>query len=78
MAEEITLKRAKGAGRKKGKKNQKHGRCFKSPSHQRYTNEARWVKNKARNIIKQMKKFPLYKPFNLNESVKYRVDSVMG
>ena len=57
--------------RRGGKTNRKHGRTKRKPSSQRYTLSRRWLKNKARNIIKQMKKFPNYKiPANLNADVK--------
>ena len=36
------------AVRKSGKKGRKIGRASRKPSHQRYTDEERWVKNKAR------------------------------
>ena len=39
--------------RKSGKKNRKFGRAGRRPSHNRYTMERRWVKNKARRIAKQ-------------------------
>lgn len=40
---------------KKGKKNRKHGRLKRKPSHNRYTIEKRWEKNKAKRIAKQEK-----------------------
>lgn len=58
---------------KKGKKNRKHGRCVKSPSHQRYNFYQRWIENKVRRIVKQMRKFPNYKPYNLSPTVKKEV-----
>ena len=33
--------------RKSGKKNRKYGRAGRKPSHNRYTIERRWVRNKA-------------------------------
>ena len=41
--------------RKGGKKNRKFGRAGRRPSHNRYTMEKRWEKNKARRIAKQQK-----------------------
>ena len=41
--------------RKSGKKNRKFGRAGRRPSHNRYTMERRWEKNKARRIAKQQK-----------------------
>lgn len=38
--------------RKGGKKNRKHGRAKRRPSHNRYTIEMRWIKNKARKAAK--------------------------
>lgn len=38
--------------RKGGKKNRKHGRVKRRPSHNRYTIEMRWIKNKARKAAK--------------------------
>ena len=38
--------------RKSGKKNRKHGRAARKPSHTRYNNEKRWEKNKARKAAK--------------------------
>ncbi len=63
--------------KRQGKKSRKIGRCIKKPSKQRYTNEERWIKNKARRIVKQMKKFPLYKAFNLNDDVSVKVAVMM-
>ena len=51
---------------KKGKKNRKIGRTDRSPSHQLYNQQERWIKNKARKIAKHLKKFPKYKPFNVD------------
>jgi hypothetical protein len=38
--------------RKSGKKNRKYGRGLRKPSHNRYTMERRWEKNKARKAAK--------------------------
>lgn len=38
--------------RKSGKKNRKWGRLKRKPSHNRYTTERRWEKNKARRAAK--------------------------
>lgn len=64
------------SARRGGKKNRKFSRTIKSPSHQRYNNERRWVKNKARRVVKQLKKFPNYKPYNLNAEVVAMVDKM--
>ena len=55
---------------KSGKKNRKHGRSKKKPSHKRYLVEKRWVKNKARKIRKYMKAHQNWKPYNLSEEVQ--------
>jgi len=41
--------------RKGGKKNRKFGRANRRPSHNRYTMERRWEKNKARRIAKEQR-----------------------
>lgn len=41
--------------RKGGKKNRKFNRATRRPSHNRYTMERRWEKNKARRIAKDQK-----------------------
>ena len=51
----------KGKARKGGKKNRKFGRAGRRPSHKRYNNEKRWIKNKERKITKQAKKEALKK-----------------
>jgi hypothetical protein len=38
--------------RKSGKKNRKFGRSTRRPSHNRYTIERRWEKNKERRAVK--------------------------
>jgi len=70
-------KRPKGS-RKKGKKNRKYGRCVKQPTHIRYSNEARWVKNKAKRIVRELKKHPNWKPYNLNEDVQKAIAKLMA
>ena len=44
------------AEHKSGKKHRKYGRAGRRPSHNRYNNEMRWAKNKARRIAKQARK----------------------
>lgn len=56
----------------------KFGRTCKSPSHMRYNNEQRWVKNKAKRIAKHMRKFVNYLPYNLDPFVKIAVDRLLG
>jgi hypothetical protein len=48
---------AKTEGRGKGGK-RKIGRSFKSPAHQRYTAESRWVKNRRKKIARHIKRHP--------------------
>lgn len=45
-------------GRKKGKKGRKIGRYAKHPSSVRYRNERRWERNKARRMVRHVKKYP--------------------
>jgi hypothetical protein len=59
---------------KKGKKNRKYGRTERSPSHKRYNEEQRWIKNKVRRILKQITKFPNYKPFNLSPQIQAKLN----
>jgi len=69
---------ADGAVRKGGKKGRKIGRKFKKPSHQRYTAEKRWIKNKARSIMREMTKKPNYKcPDNASAEVKAYIKTKM-
>ncbi len=63
---------------KTGKKGQKFGRKGRRPSHHRYNASKRWIKNKARKVAKQIKKFPNYKPYNLSGSVKVLVDEMLA
>lgn len=58
-----------GRQRRGGKKNRKHGRWSRKPSHKRYVAERRWIKNKARRIKKYMKAHPSWNPGNLNPEV---------
>jgi hypothetical protein len=63
--------------RRGGKKNRKFGRSKRGFCHAKYNLERRWIKNKAKRIAKQMKKFPNYKPFNISSEVKYQLDKLM-
>jgi hypothetical protein len=47
-----------GKARRGGKKNRKFGRAMRRPSHHRYNNEKRWIKNKIRKLVRHCKKFP--------------------
>jgi len=44
----------------------KHGRNKRKPSHQRYTNERRWEKNKRNRIRKLVNKFMRKIKFKIN------------
>lgn len=60
--------------RKGGKKGRKVGGGRKKPTHQRYTAEKRWIKNAARNVLREMKKHPNYGiPANTSADVKSRI-----
>jgi len=59
----------RGVVRKKGKKNRKHKRNLKGPAHMRYTNEKRWIKNKAKKIRKFMKSHPKWRANNISDDV---------
>lgn len=67
-----------GAARKKGKKNRKWGRKGRRPSHKLYNAQQRWVRNKARRIAKQLRKFPNYKPFNLSDEVQLYLTKLLA
>ena len=62
-----------------GKKNRKIGRNKKKPAQIRYTNDRRWVKNKAKKIAKYVKNHK-WNPGNIKEEVlvylrnKYKID----
>jgi hypothetical protein len=60
-----------------GKKNRKIGRTTRSPSHQKYVAKHQRFWNKVRRIVKHLKKFPNYKPFNLSPDVKAEVKKEM-
>lgn len=51
MATEVVVI-PKSASRKGGKKGRKVGRKNRRPGHKRYNEEKRWLKNKARRILK--------------------------
>ena len=57
-------------GKKGGRK---YGRVTRKPCHQVYNAKRQWFWNKVRRVVKQMKKFPNYKPFNLSSDVKMEV-----
>lgn len=58
------------AAHKSGKKGRKYGRNLKGPAHMRYTNERRWVKNKAKKILRYKKSHPNWKPYNISDEVR--------
>ena len=62
---------------RKGSKQRKFGRKGRRPSHARYNNTERWIVNKARRIVKQLKKFPNYKPFNISDDVELKINKLM-
>ena len=47
---------------RQGKKNRKIGRNRRKPAKVRYTNEKRWIRNKALRIAREMKDHPNWKP----------------
>lgn len=59
----------KTGSQSKGKKGRKIGRMKNKPAYKRYLSENRREKNKARRIVRYMKKFPKWKPINLSEKV---------
>ena len=59
----------KTGSQSKGKKGRKVGRMKKKPAYMRYLSEHRREKNKARHIVRYMKKFPNWEPINLSEMV---------
>jgi hypothetical protein len=58
-------------GKKGGRK---YGRVKRKPCHQVYNAKRQWFHNKVRRIVKQMKKFPNWKPYNLSPDVKTEVN----
>ncbi len=65
--------------KKGGKKNRKIGRKAKKPAQKRYTVEKRWALNKAKSIVKQMRKHPNWKiPDNIGLDVKTKVRELIG
>ena len=67
-----------GLERKGGKKNRKFGRKKRRPSHNRYNSSERWLKNKAKKIAKQMKKFKKYKPYGVSHTVMGLVKKLLA
>ena len=59
----------KTGSQSKGKKGRKIGRMKRKPAYMRYLNGHRREKNKARRIVRYMKKFPNWKPTNLSDMV---------
>lgn len=59
-------------------KGKKIGRWNRKPSHKKYVAEKRWNKNKAKRIVRMMKKHSNYKiPINVSEEVKSWVNSLL-
>lgn len=58
---------------KASKKQRKYGRVKRKRCHQIYNDKRQWIWNKVRRIVKHMKKFPNYEPFNLSPDVKAEV-----
>lgn len=56
-AKEI-LTTLKSKSRKGGKKSRKHGNVKKKPTHQRYNNEGRALKNKKRKLARHLYRYP--------------------
>ena len=63
------------SGSKSGKKG--IGRSNRKPACLRYKSSERWVRNKVRNIVKHMRKFPNYKPHNLSPDIRDKVKKSM-
>jgi len=61
-----------------GKKSRKHGRMKRKPAYKRYLAENRRAKNKARRIVRYMKKFPNWKPINLTPEIQALVYRFIG
>ena len=61
--------RKNGSTQSKGKKGRKHGRMKKKVSHMRYNSEKRYLKNKARRIVRKMKKFSNYHLTNMSDDL---------
>lgn len=70
--------RKNGSTQSKGKKGRKHGRIKRKPLHMRYNSERRDLRNKAKRIVRLMKKFSNYHltnmPDNLSAYVKKYLD----
>jgi hypothetical protein len=62
------MAKSSGKGGKKG-----IGRSKRKPASLRYSQSARWRKNKIRRIVKQMLKFPKYKPYKLSQEIRDKV-----
>jgi hypothetical protein len=54
-------------------KGRKIGRWKRKPSYKRYLAERRWIKNKAKGIVRFMRKHPKWKPDNLSADVEAMV-----
>jgi hypothetical protein len=55
----------------KGKKGRKHGRILRSPAHQRYNAERRWIRHKAARINRYRRRHPAWQiPADLSAEVR--------
>lgn len=63
---------------KSGKKGRKIGRTKRKPTHQKYNATRKQFWNKVRDVVKHLKKFPNWKPYNLSPDVFAEVKKVMA
>lgn len=59
---------------KPGKKGRKIGRTTRKSTHQRYNAKHQRFWNKVRDIVKHLRKFPNWKPYNLSPDVSTEVE----
>jgi hypothetical protein len=58
-------------GKKQAAKGKKIGRSKKKPCHMRYVAERRWIRNKARRVVRQYKRHKNWNlPSNLDREVR--------
>jgi len=55
----------------------KLGRNGRKPSQQRYNNESRWIRNKAKKIAKYLRRHPNWTPNNLDDLVKIELKKLL-
>lgn len=60
------------------KSSRKVGRNKRSPAHQRYVFERRWLKHKVNRIVRQIRRHPNWKlPDDLDDEVRTRVQVIL-